>query len=116
VVVKSPQFYKDCYFRLLQMKNLWDWFGDMAAIRDVLNTGKYKVKALPEEKYCRIPTKLGQGDDSAVLWHYAGNIRKEWMKYHGQLRRVSGSVEKDSKSSSQDHDGNDKEGRLGVFT
>jgi hypothetical protein len=84
VIVKNPRFYKDCLDVLRTMRSQWDWFGDMACIRDVIDHGNYKVKLLPEDIYCKIPTNMGQTDDNAILWHYPGNIRKEWMKYHAQ--------------------------------
>jgi hypothetical protein len=56
----------------------------MIAIKEVLNTCKYRILALPEERFCRIPIKKGEGDSSAVLWHYSGNKRKWWMDYHGK--------------------------------
>lgn len=85
VIVKHPEFYGDCRDSMVvDHPDLWGWFGDMASIRDIVDSGKYRVKLLDEDKYCRIPTRLGQGDDSAVLWHYSGKVRKEWMAYHGK--------------------------------
>lgn len=84
VIVRNKQFYGDCLDVLRTMPDLWDWFGDMACIRDVIDSGNYKVKLLSEDRYCKIPTKMGESDAEAVLWHYPGKIRKEWMQYHGK--------------------------------
>ena len=84
VIVKNKQFYGDCLDVLRTMTDLWGWFGDMACIRDVIDFGNYKVKLLSEDRYCKIPTKLGETDADAVLWHYPGKVRKAWMQYHGE--------------------------------
>ena len=39
VIVKNKQFYGDCLDVLRTMTDLWDWFGDMACIRDVIDSG-----------------------------------------------------------------------------
>lgn len=85
VIVNHPFFYIDCLDRLLRMQaTFWDWLGDMKCIKESLESDRYLIKYLPQDKYCRIPNKIGQGDDSSVLWHYAGEVRKSWMKYHGK--------------------------------
>lgn len=91
VIVKTRQFYKNCYEKLLDLANVVfdgkkyaDWWGDMASIRAVIETGKYKVKPLSEILYCRKPEVKGAGnDDISVIWHYSGN-KKAWMEFHGQ--------------------------------
>ena len=89
VVVKHPFFYTDCLHDLLLNgdEDLWSWFGDMECIKNVVEKGGYIVKDLPEKRYCKKPRKVGQGNDSVVLWHYAGPKRKAWMEYHGQRAR-----------------------------
>ena len=89
VVVKHPFFYKECLHNLLQLtEEDWDWGGDMLCIGNVLEGGKYLVKQLPQDKYCRKPRRLGDGDSSAVLWHYSGQVRKDWMPYHGRGKNM----------------------------
>ena len=82
MVVKNKDFYKDCLEAILEMPDLWDWWGDMACIEKAIESGKYDVRLLPEERFCKIPTKLGEVDDNATVWHYSGKQRKEWMQYH----------------------------------
>jgi hypothetical protein len=60
-----------------------DWWGDMACIKDVIGTGKYTAKLLPEKKYCRKPKYVNEKDENIVMWHYAGE-RKHWMEDHGE--------------------------------
>lgn len=91
VIVKNKEFYIDCLKRLVELRdqvcsgrNYWDWWGDMACISDVCESGKYKVKLLPEDQYCVKPKFNGDGNDKAVLWHYAGTDRKAWMDNHGK--------------------------------
>lgn len=88
VIVKHKDFYKDCAIWLddhkdevLKENRLGDWWGDMAAIREVLNSGKYRIKLLDKAKYFKKPLDRGDGGTGATLWHYSGE-RKDWMQDH----------------------------------
>lgn len=76
---KNNEFWKDC---LEQYRNLPEkfkfWFGDQEAIRDVIKTGKYKIKPLPEDKYARLLDHDHNPDDAYAL-HFKGKSRKAWM-------------------------------------
>jgi len=96
VFVKNKQFYKDCYESILGMlakeysgRPYWHWWGDMACIAEVIDSGKYKVKDLPVELFCVKPWKNGKlnkpgSNLDPILWHYSGLDRKPWMENHPQ--------------------------------
>lgn len=89
VIVKHKQFYKDCANALsniqeqvIQGNRLGDWWGDMVAIRDVIDSGQYKVMLLDANRYFKKPKNRGDGNNGeAILWHYSGQ-RKDWMQDH----------------------------------
>jgi hypothetical protein len=81
VVVRNMDFYPDClseYNRIAKNdSSLLDWWGDLDCMENVIDSGKYRVKFLPESKYCVITRK--EEGSHAVLRHYYGNLRKLWM-------------------------------------
>lgn len=87
VVVRHPDFYKECYQTLLSMEHetygshlMWNWWGDMRCIHRVIETGKYKIKHLQDELFCNKPVApVLKGDDTTIMYHFAHD-RKDWMR------------------------------------
>jgi hypothetical protein len=88
VIVRNKEFYNDCYEELMKIKDddfegqsYGKWWGDMACIREVIESGKYTAKLLPSTLYSKKPQYSGHTDNKVIMWHYAGK-RKDWMEYH----------------------------------
>lgn len=79
IIVRNNNFFTDCYNELMTMsEKKWEWWGDMLCVRRVIDSGRYNVKLLSEEKYYKKPDKKEHLNKETKLWHYSGK-RKNWM-------------------------------------
>ena len=75
---KGREFWRACLDRTYDFTpDYKEWWGDQFAVRDVAQTGLYKVRELPCSEYNWSPKHEGDTSD-AYIWHYKGQ-RKDWM-------------------------------------
>lgn len=75
---RCQDFWKDAYQFCKELPTDYQsWWGDQLAVARVVNSGKYKIKALTCESYNWTP-RTQESTSEAYVWHYKGN-RKEWM-------------------------------------
>lgn len=79
VFVNNQEFMKDCLRRMEGMEpKLQDWYGDQIALRDAVNSGRYKVKELKDVKWNFVPDSEGHDLLGVRIYHYKG-LRKRFM-------------------------------------
>jgi hypothetical protein len=78
-VTKSYKFWQDCYDNLLQLdKKFHWWYGDQEAMRNVVNSGKFTTRYLPESQVACLPEFL-KTSSSPICLHFKGAQRKGLM-------------------------------------
>lgn len=78
VITKVSQFWKDCY-KMLAGYDRVRWFTNMRVVKNVVDSGKYKVRLLDGNIYNKIPQHEDDFDKRAKIYHFKGN-KKEYMK------------------------------------
>lgn len=66
MVVKNPEFWKDCYSTLLGYPEI-HWVSNMNAVADILRSDKYKVKVVDGNVYNALPFSYGK---DVKIYHY----------------------------------------------
>ena len=66
MVVKNPEFWKDCYRILLSYSDI-HWVSNMNAVSSVLRSGKYKVRVIDGNVYNALPFSYS---DYVKIYHY----------------------------------------------
>lgn len=79
IAIKTPQFWQDCYKRLNGFKKI-SWFSNMNVIRKAVDSGKYVVKIVNGDSYNKVPQREDDFTENAVVFHFKGFDRKEYMK------------------------------------
>ena len=79
-VTRSGKFWEDCLRNLRQLHPKFHfWYGDQEAIRNVANSGAYKVKFLKESEYGCLPDQKMPIAHAPRLYHFKGARRKSMM-------------------------------------
>ena len=81
-ITRSSKFWKDCLQNLQQLHPKFHfWYGDQEAIRNVANSGAYRVKFLKESIYGCLPdqrdgptSQPGQASRAPQLYHFKGGV------------------------------------------
>lgn len=81
MVVKNPQFWKDCYKFMLGYSKA-DWTDNMAAVKAMIKSGKYRVKILDGNIYNVMPLEYRDG---VKVYHFKvtdkSGMRPFWEQY-----------------------------------
>jgi hypothetical protein len=82
VFVSNAAFMRDCYEEMKKMPpKHQDWYGDQIALRDVAESGKYKVRELKESGWNYVPEQLGEMRPDIRIYHFKG-LRKQMMPHY----------------------------------
>lgn len=78
VIFASNQgFLVDCLKAMETMEpKRQDWYGDQLALRDVIESGKYKVRIHKDERWNFCPDSEGHDLDNVRIYHYKGNRKR----------------------------------------
>jgi len=72
--VKNPEFWKDCFRRLLSNR-VPRWIDNMIAVASAINSGKYKVHKLDGNIYNGYPRSFDDFDSRVKVFHCKGGSR-----------------------------------------
>jgi hypothetical protein len=75
----DDSFWLDCRQNLRRLHPKFHyWYGDQEAIRNIADSGEYRVRYLPESVYGRLPDEPPLGTPPCLL-HFKGEARKALM-------------------------------------
>lgn len=87
---KCPAFWRNCLEMLESAPEATQrWWGDQLAVKAVVDTGSYRVLALPVGKYNYTPSSAEEDVTDKLVVHYKGPKRKEWMECRSTPTRTS---------------------------
>jgi hypothetical protein len=89
IFVSDHHFMIDCYEEMLKLPpNRQDWYGDQIALRDVAESGKYKVKELRDEVWNFCPDSFGHDIPGVRIYHFKGQRKaimpSRWRVMNGE--------------------------------
>ena len=82
--VSDPMFWKDCLNNLKKLDEKFHyWYGDQEAIRNIVNSDKYKINEAPEKIYACPPRFLDENPKAYVV-HFKGYQNKELIESYAK--------------------------------
>jgi len=78
--LNSSRFWSDCLANMEALDpKFYNWYGDQEAIRNIVESGRYKVSMLRERLYACLPEHAAQTADP-YIFHYKGQRKGEMLK------------------------------------
>lgn len=79
-LTKNYEFWYACYENLLTLDTKFHtWYGDQEAMRNIINSNRFKAGFLPESMVACLP-EFFNFNDPPISLHFKGAQRKVWMK------------------------------------